>query len=197
MRRVVVCHFFRDKGWDDPRMTGPNFVHADLSKYPRNDVWNDADVWTWVGENPGMVLGDTVQVCGYRKRLEEGPEPAEGHARAFLMKQPWDLERTWDYYHCPEFLRAAYALFPGLNEFMKSETRMAYGSMFELRKADFDRFAAFMLRARKAAEPLLSMDFRVGGVPIQSDRYQRRQPAFLMERLAAFWLQRLSGLAVD
>lgn len=67
-------------------------------------------------------------------------------------------------------------------------------NLLVLPKASFLKWLNFM---RKMADIAQSTAVQLADSPIWQDKYQKRQPGFLLERIDAFWLSCMSGLKLQ
>lgn len=199
----LVAHSFEDSLERlAPHLFRLPFVHLHLENWDFNWFLNESCIADM--DIPAEDV-DFVALSHYRRILDTHGWEKLSSQQCFAVNEPQlgTLRMTYDLYHCPKFLDAFLARVPDelagmLHEFFGSfqAAQQFYArSMFLLPKSKFLEWQTFMSSMHKVMCSLAHENSQLQLFP-QNDRYQRRQGAFLSERLTSFWLRELSGLEV-
>lgn len=180
------------------------------------------DMWTYISQHHydvdenGDVLHDFdcspqyIALGQYRRLLdfkEEDLDPKT--ALVDIEPQPLPLWKIWSVYHCAQF----FSDFMCILDIYDRQLRLEFGNwladneaaksycgrnLFCMKTDSFVEWALFMKTMQQLMHPLVEKmkagKYILNGKSIMDDRYHKRTPGFLCERLTAFWLAKKSGL---
>lgn len=200
---TLVCHSFDDGQESNELFQTGDCRHVRLDGYPLNANFNEASVVDWVDEH-GIPDADFVGLAHYRRRLLVR-EPAAGRKYVRMEVQPMPLGVIWCYYHSEKFMKAFLDAWDeaapgGAEQFYRylvdqsSRFRYKARNLFLLERSDFEEWIRLMKEVRKPLERAMEA---TKADPIWSDRYQKRQPGFVCERITSWFLDRLPKECVD
>ena len=148
----------------------------------------------------------------YRRMLDFKEEDLdESTALVDIEPQPLPLWKIWSVYHCAQF----FSDFMCILDIYDRQLRLEFGNwladpeaansycarnLFCVPTDSFAEWASFMKTMQHLMHPLVEKmkagKYILDGKSIADDRYHKRTPGFLCERLTAFWLAKKSGLTL-
>ena len=200
---TIVCHSFDDGQEGNELFSTGDCKHVRLDGYPLNANFNEASVVDWVDEH-GIPDTDFVGLAHYRRRLMVR-EPVAGRKYVRMEVQPMPLGVIWCYYHSEKFMKTFLdawdeAAKGHAEQFYKylvdplSRFRYKARNLFLLERSDFVEWTRLMKEVRGPLEKAMEA---TKDDPIWSDRYQRRQPGFVCERITSWFLDKLPKECID
>lgn len=181
-----------------------------------DDIWNCLSRHYYDVDENGEVVYDHdcsplyVALGQYRRVLDFKEEDLEEKtALVDIEPQPLPLWKIWHVYHCAQF----FSDFMSILDIYDRQLRLEFGNwladneaaksycarnLFCMPTDSFVEWTLFMKTMQNLMHPLVEKmkagKYVLDGKSIMDDRYHKRTPGFLCERLTAFWLARKSGL---
>jgi len=172
--------------------------------YNECSIVDSDEMWKCLNQHDFAALGQ------YRRLLDFKEEDLdEQTALVDIEPQPLPLWKIWSVYHCAQF----FSDFMTILDIYDRQLRLEFGNwladpeaaksycarnLFCVPISSFAEWASFMRTMQHLMHPLVEKmkagKYMLDGKSIADDRYHKRTPGFMCERLTAFWLARKSGL---
>lgn len=206
--KYFICHYFADQAWHDPDLASSIYVHVDLSKEPYNDKLNDNSIVTWLEDRSWKDPMKTfVGIGHYRKYLDVSKIDTLDSKKAYVHNepQPMPARQMWHIYHSKEYLDefleqlklADLKTYEAFNRWLDDPKTTRFCPMRDVMVLPKKSFCDWMVFAKRMATLALLTADKTKHLDIWQDKYQKRQPAFLLERLNSLWLTERSGLQLE